>query len=115
MMITYEYEGFVNKIRKTSWGAEIILRTENDETQTKYPQHILINVSQKNVDKLPADLDANDKVYVKFMPFLKEGVSERTQKAYTINNNMMMEMKILEKAQPSQDEAADSTPDDMPF
>lgn len=117
-MQTYIFTGWVTRInRKNPYGPEIFMRNDKDESQIKYPQHILLCASKRKADIIPDDLCPDAKIEAKFLPTLTEGVSDRTNRAYAINKNYLMELKVLEM--PSSDQQSPTSEgdgdDDMPF
>lgn len=117
-MISYEYTGWVEKIKIESYGIEIVMRTDFDEKDVKYPQHVLFKVSKKNTGKIPEGLCKDDKVTVKFMPFLNEGVSKNTGNPYAIMGLMVQELSLIAKSSTTNKEVTvddNEMPDDLPF
>lgn len=113
-MQSYEFTGWVVRVNRVNqYGPEFVVRADKDESDIKYPQHILVVVSKKKASQLPPEMNVDDKVKVKFLPILQEGVSERTNRAYAISKNQMMSVEILEKAERKQDATAGD--EDMPF
>lgn len=110
----FEFTGYIYKRNDNKWGTDIRLRTLLDETGEKWPQHILVSVSKKNIDKL-SDAGIGDKVKIWLIPSLTEGVSEKTQKAYAINKLNLQKCQILERAAIPQTDEDDVGADDMPF
>ena len=113
-MITYEFEGYVYGVVKTNWGTDIKASVNKDDNDAKYPQHILFSTSKKSQEKLPDDICEGDKIKVTFAPFLSEGVS-KSQKVYAINKNMIIDITILEKAEPAPAPEGGNDFDDIPF
>ena len=114
----FEFTGYVYKIRDSKWGKEISLKGLADETEEKYPQHILVNVSKKREGEVDPNLGIGDKVKVVILPTLTEGVSDKTQKAYAINKLNLQKMDVLERAQQSENDNGDDgsdEADDIPF
>lgn len=114
MYQNFEFTGYLYKRNDSKWGTDIRIRTLLDESGSKFPQHILVSVSKKNIDKL-GDVGIGDKVRVVIIPTLAEGVSDRTQKAYAINKLNLQEFEILARAEakPSDEEEDDDV--DLPF
>ena len=114
-MITYEFEGWVHRVNRQSWGTEVVVRADADESAVKFKQHMLFFASRKYADRVPQDLDVNDKVKVKFIPILEEGVSEKTKRAYSINKMMIMELSVEEKIAPQGSGDEQSGGEELPF
>jgi hypothetical protein len=76
---------------------------------------MLFFASRKYADRVPRDLDVNDKVKVKFIPILEEGVSEKTKRAYSINKMMIMELSVEEKIAPQGGDDEQSSGEELPF
>lgn len=113
-MISYEFEGWVHRINRQGWGTEVVARADADESAVKFKQHMLFFASRKHADRVPQDLDVNDKVKIKFIPILDEGVSEKTKRAYAINKMMIVELNVEEKIAKQNDDSP-SDDGDMPF
>ena len=109
----FEFVGYVYKLTNSKWGTEVRLRTLADETNEKWPQHVLVTVGAKKVDRL-GDANVGDKVKVTLIPTLAEGVSDKTNRAYAINKLNLQSCTIIERAS-AQPQAEDGDPDDMPF
>jgi len=114
-MITYEFEGYVKKVNRTQWGVDVIVGMLKDEGDEKYPQRVLFSTSKKSIDKVPESLGDGDKVKVQFAPFLNEGVSQKSQRVYAINKNMIIKMEVTEIAERKPETEGGNDPDDMPF
>lgn len=114
-MITYEFEGWVYGVVRNNWGVDLKVRAAKDDGDNKYPQHILFSTSKKSADKVPTDISEGDKVKVQFAPFLSEGVSKNTQRVYAINKNMLINIEVLEHAEPKPEANGDGGEEDMPF
>lgn len=111
---SYEFIGRVYRVGLANkYGRDIYVSTHADDSAVKYPQHIMFNVSAKKMNLVP-DVKVGDKVKVKFMPMMSEGVSERTRKEYSINKNHIMEMAVIESA-PEQESADTQDAGDLPF
>lgn len=114
-MITYEFTGWVERVNRVNqYGPEFVLRADKNDAEAKYKQHIMFAVSKKKASSIPPEMGPNDKVKVKFLPMLQEGVSDRTNRAYAISKNMMMSIEILEKADSAAQDNADDA-DECPF
>ena len=111
---SFEFTGYVYRKKKSKWGMELYLKSNKDDSAEKYPQHILVNVSTRNLDKVDPNLSENDKVKCVIVPTLNEGVSERTEKAYAINKMNLVACDVLERA-PLGDAGHESAPEDIPF
>lgn len=95
--MNYNFEGFVEKIRIESWGAEIVVRSEFDETGLKFPQRLLFTVSSKSMGKIPEGLSKNDMVSIIFTPYLREGITKATKKPYTAMVLFLNELELVSK------------------
>lgn len=110
----FEFTGYLYKRNDTKWGTDIRIRTLLDESESKFPQHILVSVSKKNIDKL-SDVGIGDKVRVVIIPTLVEGVSDRTQKAYAINKLNLQDFEILDRAAVNPSDEDDDDGEELPF
>lgn len=110
----FEFVGYIYKRNDTKWGTDVRLRTLADDGDEKYPQHILVTVSKKKLDKL-GDAGVGDKVKMIIIPSLVEGVSDKTQKAYAINKLNLKDCEILERAEAEQSDDDGIGDDDVPF
>ena len=111
---SFEFTGYVYKKKKSKWGMELYLKSSKDDSAEKYPQHILVNVSTRNLDKVDPNLSENDKVKCVIVPTLNEGVSEKTERAYAINKLNLVSCDVLERA-PIGEAAQSAPPEDIPF
>lgn len=113
-MKSFEFSGWVHSIDRQSWGVEVEVRAEADETDVKFPQHILLTASKKKSDLVPDDLDVNDRVTVTFIPILNKGVSQKTKRVFAINKMMIAKFDVVEKARGG-GEPTTQDDDDVPF
>lgn len=113
-MKSFEFSGWVHSIDRQSWGVEVEVRAEADETGVKFPQHILLTASKKKSDLVPDDLDVNDRVTVTFIPILNKGVSQKTKRVFAINKMMIAKFEVDEKVRGGSSEPSPSE-DDVPF
>lgn len=113
----FEYVGYVYRRRDSKYGMELYLKSQKDDASEKWPQHICVTVSKKSESKVDPTLAVGDKVKVKLIPTMNEGVSERTQRAYAINKLNLNEIEIIERADPSESTASEEVvnPEDLPF
>lgn len=111
---SFEFTGYVYKIKKSKWGMELYLKSNRDDASEKFPQHVLVNVSSKKIDIVDPCLSENDKVKCVIIPTMNEGVSERTNKAYAINKLNLVSCDVLERA-PAVEAAQSDGADDIPF
>lgn len=113
----FEYVGYVYRRRDSKYGIELYLKTQKDDSTEKWPQHICVTVSKKSEPKVDPTLAVGDKVKVRLIPTLNEGVSERTQKMYAINKLNLNEIEILERADPAESTASEEaiSQEDLPF
>lgn len=113
-MKSFEFSGWVHSVDRQSWGVEVELREEADETGVKFPQHILLTASKKKADLVPDDLDVNDRVTVTFIPVLNKGVSQKTKRVFAINKMMIAKFEVTEKVRKNNaPQQADD--EDVPF
>ena len=96
-MKSFEFSGWVHSIDRQSWGIEVEVRADADETDVKFPQHILLTASKKKSDLVPDNLDVNDRVTVTFIPVLNKGVSQKTKRVFAINKMMIAKFDVVEK------------------
>lgn len=113
-MKSFEFSGWVHSIDRQSWGVEVEVRAEADETDVRFPQHILLTASKKKSDLVPDDLDVNDRVTVTFIPILNKGVSQKTKRVFAINKMMIAKFDVVEKARGGS-EPSTQDDDDVPF
>ena len=113
-MKSFEFSGWVHSIDRQSWGVEVEVRAEADETDVKFPQHILLTAFKKKSDLVPDDLDVNDRVTVTFIPILNKGVSQKTKRVFAINKMMIAKFDVVEKANGG-GEPSTQDDDDVPF
>lgn len=109
----FEITGYVYKIKRSKFGMDLYLKTLEDESDEKYPQHILASVSNKNMDKVDPSVDEGYKLKLTLIPMLSEGVSEKTNRAYAINNLRVIDCDVLEVGKPKPEPEPDD--EDVPF
>lgn len=109
---TCEITGYVYNIKSSRFGMKIYLQSEKDETGIKYPQHMLATVNNKQMDVVDPSLKIGDKVWLKIVPWLSEGVSKSTGKAYSVSDIRVVECRILESGAVKPNTLVD---DDSPF
>lgn len=101
---SYKYTGYVYYIKEEQFGIEIKCRTVKDDSDVKYPQHIMFNVGAKSKhykDVSALGIGIDDKIEVDFMPSLFEGTGKSTNKPFAINKNNIIALKIVEKSESS--------------
>lgn len=111
----FDINGYVYKIKKDKFGMKLFLKTLKDEANEKWPQHFLASVSNKNLDRVDPALSEGDRVKLSVVPWLAEGVSEKTNKAYAISELRVVECEIIEVAERRPDDDGDNDDNDIPF
>lgn len=109
-----EITGYIYNLKSSRFGIKMYLQTLKDETGIKYPQHMLATVSAKHRDIIDPAIKEGDKVKLEVVPWLSEGVSSGTGKAYSVCDLRIAKCELLEactaKPKPLDDDA-----EDMPF
>lgn len=100
-MAFYEMEGWVHGIgAKEQYSWSIVVRDNEDANapKEKFPQFIGFKASSKKFNKIEG-LALGDKIRVKFFINGLIGVSKKTGNPYQINNLMINDITVLQKAE----------------
>lgn len=114
----FEFVGYLYKNKDTKYGCELYIKTEWKDEEEKWPQRILVNVNKHNSSKIDKSIRPGDKVRVKIIPTLAEGVSEKTNRAYAINKLNLQSIEVLERSGDRENEdgeSASTQQEEMPF
>lgn len=117
IVASYDYVGWIENIAEGKYGMEVKCRSDKLPSTTDWQQKVLFEISHrsKSYESIKASgISIGDKVSVKFIPSLNEGISKATRKVYAINKNMLVAISVLERGEP-QPASVIREPDDLPF